>query len=113
MAPLLNDPIILVRLKRLFRHLKHQNLSTGDGFIHSSGTIFLVSFLATREAVLPLENNPIISGISIQLFIEYQNLFIISDSIGWCNNSSGGVGGEVRGFGGAQLCILKDVTVLC
>ena len=38
-----------------FRHLKHQNLSTGDDFIYSSS--FLVPFLATREAVAPLAND--------------------------------------------------------
>ena len=44
------------------------NLSTGDDFIHSSGIIFFVQFLATREAVKPLENDPIILGRSILFF---------------------------------------------
>ena len=34
-------------------------MSTSDDFIHSSGLIFLVPFLAAREAVAPLANNPI------------------------------------------------------
>ena len=82
--PLAIDPIMSGRLILLFRHLKQQNLSTGDDFIHSSGIIFLVPFLATREAVAPLANDPIMSGRSIWLFrhLERQNPSIISDSIG-------------------------------
>ena len=41
------------------------SLSTSDDFIDSSGTIFLVPFLATREAVAALANDPIMLGISI------------------------------------------------
>ena len=41
--------------RRLFRHLKYQDLYTGDAFIYISGLMFLVLFLATREAVVPLE----------------------------------------------------------
>ena len=76
MAPLANDPIISGRLIRSFRHIKHQNLSTGDDFIHSSGIIFLVPFLATREAVALLANDPILSGTLIWYFryLEHQNL---------------------------------------
>ena len=66
--PLANDPIMLGTLIQSFRHLKHQNLSTGDDFIHSSGIIFLVPFLATKEAVAPLANDPIMSGTSIRSF---------------------------------------------
>jgi len=59
----------------LFRHLKHQNLSTGDDFIHSSRINFLVLFLATREAVAPLANDPIMLGTSIWSIrhLEHQN----------------------------------------
>ena len=79
MAPLANDPIMSGTLIRSFRHLKHQNLSTGDDFIYSSGIIFLVPFLATREAVALLANDPIMSGRSIRSFrhFEHQNLSII------------------------------------
>ena len=42
LAPLANDPFMLGGLIRLYRHLKQQNLSTGDDFINSSGIIFLV-----------------------------------------------------------------------
>ena len=50
----------------LLRYLRHQNLSTSDDFIHSSGIMFLVIFLGTREAVPPIKNDPIISGRSKQ-----------------------------------------------
>ena len=52
-----------------FRHLKHLNLSTGDDFIHSSRIIFLVPFLATREAVA-------VSGRFIRSFrhLKHQNI---------------------------------------
>ena len=84
MAPLANDPIMLGTSIRSFRHLKHQNPSTGDDFIHSSGIIFLVKFLATKEALAPLVNVPIISGRSIRSFrhLEHQNPSIISGDIG-------------------------------
>ena len=36
-GPLTNDPIMLGRLIWSFRHLKHQNLSTGDDSINNSG----------------------------------------------------------------------------
>ena len=67
-----------------FRHLKHQNLSTGDDFIYSSVIIFLVPFLATREAVALLAKDPIMSGTSILSFrhLEHQNVSIISEDIG-------------------------------
>ena len=75
MALLANDPIILGTLIRSFRHLKHQNLSTGDDFIYSSGIIFLVPFLATREVVALLAKDLIMSGTSIRLFrpLEHPN----------------------------------------
>ena len=61
-------------LIQLFSHLKHQNLSSGDSFIYSSGIILLVTILAIREAVAPLANDPIMSGTSICLFrhLEHQ-----------------------------------------
>ena len=81
--PLSNDSTMSGRSIWLFRHLKHQNLSTGDGFIHSRVKTHLVPFLDTREAVAPLVNDPIMSERLIQLFgyLEPQNLSIISDSI--------------------------------
>ena len=59
-------------------------MSTGDDFIASSGINFLVPFLATKEALALLANDPIMLGRSIFLFrhLECQNLSIISDSIG-------------------------------
>ena len=82
--PPANEAIMLGTLIQLFRHLKHQNPSTGDDFIYISGIIFLVPFLATKEAVPPLTNDPILWGRSIQLFrhLKNQNLSIMSDSIG-------------------------------
>ena len=81
MAPLANDPIIPERLMRLFRHIKHQNLSTGNNFIYSSEMILLVQFLATMEAVELLANDPIMLGRPIQSFrdLEHQNPSILSD----------------------------------
>jgi len=35
------------------------SLSTGDDFIDTSGIIFLVPFLATKEKLAPLANDPI------------------------------------------------------
>ena len=66
--PIHFGPIVILMSRQSFRHLKHQNLSTGDDFIHSSGIIFLVPLLATMEAVAPLANDPIMSGRSIRLF---------------------------------------------
>ena len=66
MSLLANDPIMLGKLIQSFRHLKHQNLSTGDDFIYSSGIIFLVPFLVTREVVVLLANDPIMLGTSIR-----------------------------------------------
>ena len=51
LAPLANNPAMSGRSIRSFRHLKHQNLYTGDEFILSSGTNFLVPLLATKEAL--------------------------------------------------------------
>ena len=84
MSLLANDPIMLGKLIQSFRHLKHQNLSTGDDFIYSSVIIFLVPFLATREAVALLAKDPIMSGTSILSFrhLEHQNVSIISEDIG-------------------------------
>ena len=39
MALLASNPIMLEKLIQLFRHLKHQNPSTSDDFINSSGII--------------------------------------------------------------------------
>ena len=76
MSLLANDPIMLGKLIQSFRHLKHQNLSTGDDFIYSSGIIFLVPFLTTMEVVALLANDLIMSGTSIRLFrhLEHQNI---------------------------------------
>ena len=76
MEPLTNDPIMWGRSIWSFRHLKHQNLSTGYDFIQSRGIIFSVPFLATREAVGLLTNDTIMSGRSMQWFrhLEHQNL---------------------------------------
>ena len=55
----------------------YRPLSTGDDFIHGSGImIYLVQFLATREAVALLANDPIMMGRSIWTFthLEHQNL---------------------------------------
>ena len=78
MSLLANDPIMLGKLIQSFRHLKHQNLSTGDDFIYSSGIIFLVPFLATREEVVPLVSDPIMWERLIHSFrhLEHQNLSI-------------------------------------
>ena len=74
--PLENDPVMSGRLIRLFRHLKHQNLSAGDDFFYSGRKIFLDPFLATREAVAPLAKDLIMFSTSIQSFrhLEHQNL---------------------------------------
>ena len=68
-APLANDCIMSSTSIRSFRHLKHQNLSTGDDFIHQGSIAtarshirgVVVPFLATREVVAPLTNDPIMS----------------------------------------------------
>ena len=84
MAPLANDPIMSGTLIQSFRHLQHQNMSTGDDFIHSRGIFVLVPFLPPKEAEAPLANDPIMLGRLIQSFrhIQCQNPSIISDSIG-------------------------------
>ena len=83
-ALLTNDLLMLGTSIRSFRHLKHQNLSTGDDSICSSGIFFLVSLLATREAVALLANDLIMSGTSTRLFrhLEHQNPSIISEDTG-------------------------------
>ena len=65
------------------------SFSTGDDFIASSGINFLVPFLATKEALAPLANVPIMSRRSIRSFrhLECQNPSIISESIGIPNGS--------------------------
>ena len=74
---------MLGRFLQSFRHLKHQNMSTNDYFSHSSGIICIVQFLATKEALVLLVNDPIMSERSIQSFkhLEHQNL----SSNGWGN----------------------------
>ena len=44
----------------MFRHLKHQNLFTGDDLIHNSGITYLVPFLAPKDALTLLANDSII-----------------------------------------------------
>ena len=56
--PLANDPIMLGGSLPSFRHLKHQNMSTGDDFIQSSVKIFIVPFLATKDELVLLEIYP-------------------------------------------------------
>ena len=58
-------------------------MSTGDDFIYDSRIIFLVPFLATREAVAPLANDLIMSGTSIQSFrhLKHQNMSTGDDFI--------------------------------
>ena len=82
-APPANDPIMSGRSKQLFRHPEHQNLSTGDDFVQSSGIIFLVPFLATRDLLVLIANDPIMSGRLIRScrYLEYQNLSISLDFI--------------------------------
>ena len=79
--PLANDLIMSGTLIQSFRHLKHQNPTIGDIFIHSSGIISLIPLLATIEVVAPLANDPIMLGRSIRSFrhSKCQNLSI-SDS---------------------------------
>ena len=83
MAPLATNPIMSGRSRRLFRHLKHQNMSTSDDIIDSSGKIFLVPFLASEEALTSLAHDPIMSGISVWSFkhLKCQYTSMISDSI--------------------------------
>ena len=66
MAPLANDLIMSGTSIQSFRHLKHQNLSTGDDFIYSSGIFFLVPFMASRKAVALLANEHIMLGTLIR-----------------------------------------------
>jgi len=82
-VPLASDPIIWGRSIWSFRHLKHQNMSTGNDFTSSSRKNVSAPFLATKEALVPLANVPIMLGRSILSFshLECQNPSIISDSI--------------------------------
>ena len=66
MVPLANDPIMLGRSIQLFKNLENQNLSTGDDFIHSSGIIFCISFLANKELLATIAYVTMMSGISMQ-----------------------------------------------
>ena len=66
--PLANDSIMSGTLIRLFRHLKHQNVSTGDDFIYNCEMILLAPFLATREVMGLLTNDPIMLGTSIRFY---------------------------------------------
>ena len=56
-------------------------MPTGEDFIQSSEIIILIKFLVTREAVVPLANDSIMSGTLIQSFRHLQcpNPSIISD----------------------------------
>ena len=42
-----------------YRAISVRHVSTGDDSIDSSGIIFLVLFLATKETLVPLANDPI------------------------------------------------------
>ena len=48
--------------RQSLRHLKHQNLSISDDFMHSSGLFLIVLFFAARKEVAPLANDPIMLG---------------------------------------------------
>ena len=52
----LQNQFIIGHLIAVFKHLKHQNLLTGDDFISSSGLILLVQFLVTTEVVTLFAN---------------------------------------------------------
>ena len=82
MALLAKDSVMSHTSIRLFRHLKHQNLSTGDNIIYSSRIIFFL-FLATREAVVPLAKDLIMSGTLIKMFrhLKHQNLSTSDDFV--------------------------------
>ena len=47
--------------RQSFKHLRHQNLSINDDFMHNSGLFFIVPFFAARKALVPLANDPIMS----------------------------------------------------
>jgi len=71
-----------------------------DYSVQSSGTTFLYSFLATRKAVMPLANYPIMLGRSKQCLDTLNTkicLQILLVELGRCNNSRGVEGGEVGG----------------
>ena len=82
-ATLAINPIVSGGSIQLFRHLKHQNMSTSDDNIDSSRKIFLVPFLASEEALASLAHDPIMSGISVRSFkhLKCQYTSMISDSI--------------------------------
>ena len=65
----------------VFRHLETTSMSICDDFIYNSRILFLVPFLATKEALAPLPNDPIMWGRLIWLFghLECQNPSVISD----------------------------------
>ena len=58
------------------RAISVMHVSTGDDFIYSSGIIFLVPFLATIEAVAPLENDPIMSARLIRSFRDLKHQYL-------------------------------------
>ena len=68
---------------KVCRAISVRHVSTGDDVIDNSGIIFLVPFLATKEVLAPLANDPVMSGRSIWLLghLERQNPSIILDSI--------------------------------
>ena len=82
-ALLSNDHIMSERSIRSFRHLKHQNLSTSDDFIHRSGIFCLDLFSATKEVLALLANDLIMSGTSIWSFrhLKHQNMLTSDDFI--------------------------------
>ena len=82
-------PLLWIKSSQVYSSLQSYkieigNLSFLDDFIHNSGIIFLVPFLATKETLAPPENNLIMSGTSKQSFrhLEHQNPSIISEDIG-------------------------------
>ena len=83
LAPLTNDSIMSGRLLQSFKHLKHQNLSTGDDSIHSSGIICLVQFFTTKKVLAPHSHDPIMSERLIWSLrhLKHQNLSTCDDFI--------------------------------
>ena len=111
-APLANNTIILGRSIYLFRHLKYQNLSTGDDFIHNNGMILWVEFLAIKKALVQLANDPILWERLILLFryLQHRNPSITSDTIGWARivqqfwRSSKGTTGAAKEYSWVRWC---------
>ena len=67
------------------REISVRHVSTGDDFINSSRIIYLVPFLATKETLVPLANDPIMYKRLIRSFkhLECQNLSILLVSKYW------------------------------